>query len=58
MREAYRVLAPAGWLVIGLIDRESPLGNQTIFREPNGMDVPDPVREGCGEGSVVVRADQ
>jgi SAM-dependent methyltransferase len=95
MREAYRVLAPAGALVIGLIDRESPLGKgyeehksehlfyrdatfrsarevaaflenagfrslsfcQTIFRNPAGMDSPDPVREGHGEGGfVVVRA--
>jgi len=97
MREAHRVLAPAGSLVIGMIDRESPLGKgyeehkgehlfyrdatfrsarevavflqnagfrtlsfcQTIFRDPNGMDVPDPVREGHGEGCfVVVRADK
>jgi SAM-dependent methyltransferase len=97
MREAYRVLAPAGSLVIGLIDRESPFGMvyeehkcehrfyrdatfrsareaaaflenagfrslsfcQTIFRNPAGMDRPDPVREGHGEGGfVVVRADK
>jgi len=97
MREAYRVLTPSGSLVIGMIDRESPLGKgyeehksehlfyrnatfrsarevaaflknagfrtlsfcQTIFRDPNGMDVPDPVREGHGEGCfVVVRADK
>ena len=97
MREAYRVLAPAGSLVIGFIDRESPLGKgyeehksehlffrdatfrsarevaallknagfrtfsfcQTIFRDPSRMDVPDPVREGHGEGCfVVVRADK
>ena len=28
MREAYRVLSPAGSIVIGLIDRESPLGQK------------------------------
>jgi SAM-dependent methyltransferase len=97
MREAYRVLSPAGSLVIGFIDRESPLGKeyeehksehpfyrdatfrsarevaailkragfrtlsfcQTIFRDPNGMDGPDPVREGHGAGCfAVVRADK
>ena len=97
MREAHRVLAPAGSLVIGMIDRESPLGKgyeenksehpfyrdaifrsareveefckndgfrsfsfcQTIFQDPNRMEVPDPVREGHGEGCfVVLRADK
>ncbi len=97
LREARRVLNPSGSLVIGFLDRDSPVGKtvedrkdespyyrhatfysarevaslleragfasmsfvQTIFRDPAGMDGPDPVREGHGQGCfVVVRADR
>lgn len=33
LREAYRVLQPGGFLVIGFIDRESPLGQRYLKRQ-------------------------
>lgn len=91
MAEARRVLAPQGRLVVGVIDRASPLGEryttpssanpfyaparfythaevvalldgagfeieavrQTLFTDPQTMDVPDPVRDGHGEGAFL-----
>jgi SAM-dependent methyltransferase len=94
MQECYRVIRPGGHLVIGFIDRDSPVGRkyidkaagdkgkkphfftpaeltrlleetgfsnfqffQTLFRDPEILESPEPVVYGYGEGSfVVVRA--
>jgi len=90
--EACRVLKPGGFLIVGFVDRESPLGQsylrrakqnlfyreatfyslkevvsymkksgfgrfaftQTIFKDLEKIEAPEPVKEGYGEGSFVV----
>jgi len=90
--EACRVLKPGGSLIVGFVDRESPLGQsylrrakqnvfyreatfyslkevvsymkksgfgrfaftQTIFKDLEKIEAPEPVKEGYGEGSFVV----
>jgi ubiquinone/menaquinone biosynthesis C-methylase UbiE len=94
MRECYRVVKAGGCLIIGFIDRDSPVGKkyssrkdedsgsyfakarfytpeeviamlekagfsdfefyQTLFRDMESIDTPEPVKPGYGEGSFVV----
>ena len=91
-KETFRILKPDGHLIIGFIDKDSPVGisyeqhknkslffkaanfysvdevasnlkeagfkslefTQTIFRALSEIKTPEPIKEGCGEGSFVV----
>jgi ubiquinone/menaquinone biosynthesis C-methylase UbiE len=92
LREIRRILRPSGVIIIGMLDKDSPLGRQyeenkkdskffrhaefhsvkqalewlkisrynnvrilqTIFRKPEEITAPEPVKEGYGEGFFIV----